>query len=128
MFVGIFVFYFKTDKRRTWLRIALILIVAGGIGNLIDRVYYRVWEPASFPAGVRDMVRLKIFIFDFGVCNFADFFIVGGAIVLLLAVLFFDSVAMFPLTEKYKQLAAAEVAKEEKKAAEKAKAKAARKE
>ena len=110
MFVLFAIYYFKTDKRRTWVRYALVFVVAGGIGNLIDRVYYQVWEPfsASDPStwdGVRDLVRLKIFMFDFGVCNFADFFIVGGAIALILAILFFDSTAIFPLTEKYKALA-----------------------
>jgi hypothetical protein len=97
----------KIDERRTWLKVALVLILAGGIGNLIDRAYYQVWDPASynggFRDGVRDMVRLQI-IFDFGVCNFADFFICGGAGVLLVSALFFDSYAYFPLG-KYKALA-----------------------
>ena len=66
-------------------------------------MYYRVWDPATFPLGVRDMVDLNRF--GFAVCNFADFFIVGGAIALVLALLFFDKEAMFPLTEKYKALA-----------------------
>lgn len=107
MMIGVAYFYFKIDKRRTWIRVACILILAGGIGNLIDRVYYQVWDPASynggFRDGVRDMVRLKI-IFDFGVCNFADFFICGGAATLFVAALFFDSYAYFPLG-KYKALA-----------------------
>ncbi len=103
LMVAFAVFYFKVDKRRTWLRVALVFVVAGGIGNLIDRVYYRVWDPATFPLGVRDMVDLNRF--GFAVCNFADFFIVGGAIALVLALLFFDKEAMFPLTEKYKALA-----------------------
>ena len=107
MMAGVAYFYFKIDKRRTWIRVACILILAGGIGNLIDRVYYQVWDPASynggFRDGVRDMVRLKI-IFDFGVCNFADFFICGGAATLFVAALFFDSYAYFPLG-KYKALA-----------------------
>lgn len=107
MMAGVAYFYFKIDKRRTWIRVACILILAGGIGNLIDRVYYQVWDPASynggFRDGVRDMVRLKI-IFDFGVCNFADFFICGGAATLFLSALFFDSYAYFPLG-KYKALA-----------------------
>jgi len=103
MFVAFGYYYFKMDKRRTWVRYALVFIVAGGVGNLIDRVYYRVWEETAM-YGVRDMVRLKIFIFDFGVCNFADFFIVGGAIALIVAILFFDAGALFPLTEKYKAL------------------------
>ena len=101
------------------------MIVAGGVGNLIDRVYYQVWEPfsASDPStwdGVRDMVRLKIFMFDFGVCNFADFFIVGGAIVLIVAMLFFDTGAIFPLTEKYKALSKEMEENEERKKKEKA--------
>ena len=36
--LAVSVVYFKIDKRRTLLRIALVLIVAGGVGNLIDRV------------------------------------------------------------------------------------------
>jgi signal peptidase II len=107
MMAGIVYAYLKIDERRTWLKVALILVLAGGIGNLIDRVYYQVWDPASynggFRDGVRDMVRLKI-IFDFGVCNFADFFICGGAAVLAVSALFFDSYAYFPLG-KYKALA-----------------------
>ena len=124
LFVVMGVVYFKMDKRRTWVRFALVFIVAGGVGNLIDRVYYQVWEPYSSTDpttwdGVRDMVRLKIFMFDFGVCNFADFFIVGGTIALIVAILFFDAGAIFPLTEKYKALSKEYEEKEEKKQAEK---------
>ena len=54
-------------------------------------------------------------MFDFGVCNFADFFIVGGAITLMAAILFFDAGALFPLTEKYKALSKEYEEKEEKK-------------
>ena len=73
------VMYFKMDKRRTLLRLAFVFIVAGGVGNLIDRVYYRVWElDATADVGVRDMVNLSRF--GFAVCNFADFFITGGAV------------------------------------------------
>lgn len=99
--------YWKIDKRRTLLRIALVLIVAGGIGNFIDRVYYQVWDPSTAGLvrdGVRDMVYLNILI-DFGVCNFADFFISIGAVVLLLSLLFFDTDALFPLGKKYRALA-----------------------
>lgn len=94
--------YFKIDKRRALLRIALVFIVAGGVGNLIDRVYYRVWE-ADGIYGVRDMVDLSRF--GFAVCNFADFFITGGAVALVLALLFFDRDAVWPMTEKYRMLA-----------------------
>ena len=124
LFVVFATVYFKADKRRTWLRWALVFIVAGGVGNLIDRAYYQVWDPNTYPAGVRDMVRLKIFMFDFGVCNFADFFIVGGAIALMLSVLFFDGGAIFPLTKKYKALSKEYEERDEAKKAEKTRKKA----
>ncbi len=95
------VFYFRIDKRRTWLRWALVFVVAGGVGNLIDRVYFQVWDTTSL-YGVRDMVDLSRF--GFGICNFADFFISGGAVALVLALLFFDRDALFP-TGKYKAMA-----------------------
>ena len=115
-------FYFKVDKRRTVLRVALVLIVAGGVGNLIDRIYYRVWEAnPEVWLGVRDMVDIRILFFS-AVCNFADFFITGGAVVLIFALLFFDKDAFFPIGKKYKALA--KEAEAERKAKEKAKRKA----
>ncbi len=112
MMLVLAVLFFTLDKDRKWIRIAIVFIVAGGIGNLIDRVYYQVWDPATFPYGVRDMVDLSRF--GFAVCNFADFFITGGAVALVVALLFFDKDAVFPVG-KYKKLAKEE---EEKKAAE----------
>ena len=120
--LAVSVIYFKIDKRRTLLRIALVLIVAGGVGNLIDRVYYQVWDPATatgFRDGVRDMVRVDFKIVDFGFCNFADFFISGGAVLFILSLLFFDKDAIFPVGEKYKALAKEAQEAEEKKKAEK---------
>ena len=95
------VFYFRLDKRRAWLRWALVFVVAGGVGNLIDRVYFQVWDTSSL-LGVRDMVDLSKF--GFGICNFADFFISGGAVALVLALLFFDCDALFPVG-KYQVMA-----------------------
>ena len=108
MMAGLALWSFKLDKSRNFLRIALVFIVAGGVGNLIDRVYYRVWDPATTPLGVRDMVDLSKF--GFAVCNFADFFISAGAVMLVLSLLFFDKDAVFPIG-KYKKLAQAEEAK-----------------
>ena len=118
VFVVLAVVYFMLDKRRSWLRMTLIFIVAGGIGNFIDRALYLI-DPTML-AGVRDMVRLKIWFMDFGVCNFADFFIVGGAIALMLSLVFFDATAIYPLTKKYKALAKEYEEKEEAKKAAKA--------
>ena len=68
--------------------------------------------------------------FGFAVCNFADFFISFGAVMLVFAILFFDKDALFPLTKKYKALRKeadeAEKAKEEARQAEKQAKKAAK--
>ena len=77
MMLVIAVLYFKVKKDRKLMRTAFVFIVAGGVGNLIDRIYYKVWEPATAGSmGVRDMVDVSRF--GFAVCNFADFFITGG--------------------------------------------------
>ena len=101
LMVGLSILYFKLDKRRSWMRIALVFVIAGGVGNFIDRVYYQVWD-VNAAYGVRDMVDLSRF--GFAVCNFADFFISGGAVALVLSLLFFDKEALFPVG-KYKALA-----------------------
>ena len=115
LMVGLSIFYWTLDKRRSWMRIALVFIIAGGVGNFIDRVYYQVWETTAV-YGVRDMVDLSRF--GFAVCNFADFFISGGAVALVFALMFFDKEAMFPVG-KYKALAQESKEAEEKEEAEK---------
>ena len=102
MMAGLLVWYFRLDKNRRFMRLALVFVVAGGVGNLIDRVHYRVWDPTT-KLGVRDMVDLSKF--GFAVCNFADFFISIGAVMLVLSLFFFDTDAVFPATKKYKALA-----------------------
>ncbi len=109
MMLALAVVYFRLDESRVWIRTAIVFIVAGGVGNLIDRVYYRVWD-ATTRLGVRDMVDLSRF--GFAVCNFADFFISGGAVALVLSLLFFDKEAVFPVG-KYRAMAKAEKEKEE---------------
>ena len=104
MMLAITIFYFKVDKKRSFIRTAFVFIVGGGVGNLIDRVYYKVWEPSG-SLGVRDMVDVSRF--GFAVCNFADFFITAGAIMLVLSFLFFDKDALLPVG-KYKAMKKAE--------------------
>lgn len=60
-----------------WVRIAALLIVAGGVGNLIDRV---------FRGFVVDFISIKLI--DFPVFNVADCFVCIGAFVLLIYVIF----------------------------------------
>lgn len=64
---------FPLEKRCLWLRISCMLIIAGAIGNLIDRVYLQY---------VVDFLYFKLI--DFPVFNVADCYVVVGVGILIL--------------------------------------------
>lgn len=68
---GLFWFYARLPHvRRAWFaRVPVILIIAGGLGNLIDRV---------FMGSVRDM--LEFLFVNFPIFNLADIFVVVGCV------------------------------------------------
>lgn len=77
--VVLFFFIFYTYKRRNlWLRSALILITAGAIGNIIDRIALGY---------VRDFIYFELI--NFAVFNFADSCLTVGTVVLLIYIIFF---------------------------------------
>ncbi len=80
-------------ERFTLLKLALSLITAGAIGNLIDRIAYRE---------VRDFIGLRIFG-NMVSCNLADFWIVIGTIVAIIDILFINEWSLVPLTKKAKE-------------------------
>lgn len=89
--VLIFTFVILPEKHLL-LKISLTLIISGALGNLIDRIAYRE---------VRDFVNVNIFG-SMAACNFADFWIVFGTIIAIVALLFVDVWAVFPLTKAAK--------------------------
>jgi signal peptidase II len=74
--VVIAVIRIKLPKIR-WVRIAATLIVAGGLGNFIDRI---------FRGFVVDFISVKLI--DFPIFNFADCCVCIGAFVLIFYVIF----------------------------------------
>ena len=58
--------------------LALIFILSGGLGNLIDRI--------SNNGKVIDFIRLKLPLFEYGVFNIADFYVTIGFVMILLTV------------------------------------------
>ena len=96
-------------ERFLLLKTSVSIVIAGAIGNLVDRLAFR---------SVRDWFGLWMFG-DMAYCNIADFLIVIGAILAVLDLLFLDEWAVFPLTKKAKKAQAARKAEEESKNAEK---------
>ena len=88
---GIVVLY-KVRNRSKLLSIAIALFIAGGIGNLIDRIRYSY---------VVDMFELKLF--KFAIFNVADICVTFAFIFIIIYMLFID-----PKKEKTKKISAAE--------------------
>ncbi len=76
--VFLIIFLFKKKPTSKLLNLALVLIIGGGFGNLIDRIFYGY---------VVDYLSVKFFP---PVCNFADYCVTVGAFILVVYLLFFS--------------------------------------
>lgn len=104
MFVAVAVVFIFLPERFVPLKTALVMIGAGAIGNLVDRIALGY---------VRDFVWMNIFG-SWACCNFADFWIVLGVILAIADMIFFNEWALLPLTKGAKaRVAARERAEEE---------------
>lgn len=88
LFVIMFIMFKKRPKGKMFY-IAAGLIIGGGIGNLIDRIFYGY---------VIDYLSLSFFP---PVCNFADYCITIGTVLLIIYLLFFSNV--FDSSKKVKR-------------------------
>lgn len=79
-------------ERFSFLKIAMAMIIAGAVANLVDRVAFGY---------VRDFVWVNM-LFSTACCNFADFFIVFGVIFAVIDFLFLNEWAIIPLTKRAK--------------------------
>lgn len=103
-------------ERRVILKASVAIVIAGAIGNLVDRMYFSIINDGA--GYVRDWFGLWM-IFGVFNCNFADFYIVIGVFLVALSLLFFDDWAVFPLTKSAKAAQTARKADEDKSNAEK---------
>lgn len=90
--IGLFIFL---PERFTLMKVTIVIVIAGAIGNLVDRLAFR---------SVRDFIGLNM-QFDterLVYCNFADFCVTIGAILAVLDLMFLGEWAVFPLTKKAK--------------------------
>ena len=73
-------YMFKKRPKGKFFYVCAALIIGGGIGNLIDRIFYGY---------VIDYLSLSFFP---PVCNFADYCITAGTIMLVIYLLFFSDI------------------------------------
>ena len=76
--------FFLIPSDKTLPRLAIAFLLGGAAGNFIDRLFLQ---------HVRDFVDFPFF----AVCNFADFFITAGCVMLFVHLLFTDEDALFRL-------------------------------
>jgi signal peptidase II len=84
---GVFYWLFWAGAARSrWLTVALGLITAGTLGNLWDRagMHGLEWADGRPVFAVRDFLHFRFGTFDWAIFNFADVFLVTGAIMLAL--------------------------------------------
>lgn len=81
--IGFFIWYLLANKKKRTLRVALLLIINGALGNLVDRIAFGY---------VRDFVSFSFFK---PVFNFADAVLCIGAALLVIHFLFLDKDALF---------------------------------
>ena len=79
LIAAILIYMFKKKPKSKLFYASVALVIGGGIGNFIDRVLYGY---------VIDYISLSFFP---PVCNFADYCITVGTVLLMIYVLFFTS-------------------------------------
>ena len=72
-------FYFKAKDDEKVLKVSLMFMIGGALGNFIDRLRLRY---------VIDFLDFYIFGYDFPIFNIADSFLTIGVILFILAYLF----------------------------------------
>ena len=83
MSVGLSIYYaFKGKKMSIPYRIALVLMIAGAVGNLVDRALY--WKNIVGFDGVIDWIQVYFGTWAFPTFNIADSSLVIGVIIILI--------------------------------------------
>ena len=93
MFFAVAIIFLFVPEKMKVAKLALAMIAAGALGNLVDRIAL---------GEVRDFVWVNM-LFSTACCNFADFWIVFGVIILIADMLFFNEYSVLPLTRSARE-------------------------
>ena len=87
LFSGVISFFYikKIKGLRTWVRVAITMIIAGAMGNMIDRCFY--WQNIVGFDGVIDWIDFQFGNWHFATFNLADSSLVIGVFILIIVVI-----------------------------------------
>ncbi len=88
-------YFYCLKKGRKWLKVGLIFLISGTLGNFIDRLSIN---------GVIDFIGFTFGEYNFPIFNLADAFLVVGVIMLIVQFLFLDENAVFKGKDANKNL------------------------
>lgn len=88
-------YIYSLKKGYKWLKVGLIFIIGGTVGNFIDRLSMN---------GVIDFIGFTFGDYNFPVFNLADVFLVVGVIMLIIHFLFIDKNAVFKRNDASKNI------------------------
>ena len=91
-----FVYVYSLKKGYKWLKVSLIFIISGTIGNFIDRLFNN--------GCVVDFLSFVFDEYSFPVFNLADTFLVVGMIMFVIHLLFIDRNAVFKKKDDSKKV------------------------
>lgn len=78
VFLVLLFFYIVKNKRETFIKLfALVFILSGGLGNLIDRILNN--------GKVIDFIRIRLTLIEGCIFNIADFYVATGFLILILS-------------------------------------------
>ena len=85
MILIVIVFFATSERRATWLHVALALILGGAIGNLYDRLFSEVALPHLMPIRhhVRDFIDCSDLYYNY-IYNLADAWLVIGVAMIMI--------------------------------------------
>ncbi|MCQ2793070.1 MAG: signal peptidase II [Bacilli bacterium] len=75
----------KRNKLSNWYKAALIMMIAGALGNMIDRIFY--WKEIVGFDGVIDWISFTFGSYKFPTFNIADSSLVIGVIILIVLII-----------------------------------------
>lgn len=90
--IGVLLWFFIWGARDSWwLTVALALILSGTLGNLYDRLgLHGCLDNGNVRYAVRDFLKVQFGTYNYPIFNFADVFLVTGAIMLVLQSILFE--------------------------------------